>query len=241
MPLSGPDVHRQLMDAYANAQARLEASRGRLSADAQQRNQLDEDRGEALVSLAEHYLPELTRDAIRHAWREIRDDLSSILLRKEDHQRRLAESLTAQSADRRQQEEGLLKLNEQLGQLHQQHQQLVEEIDQRLRQDEQFIALSDRAALAEAALERAEANFAEIDQDAARKLPAYEESTLFRYLRDRGFGTQAYTQRGFTRRMDRWLAKFINYDEARRGYDFLRKTPEQMRKIIAEDRAASIP
>ena len=36
--------------------------------------------------------------------------------------------------------------------------------------------------------------------------------------------------------MDRWLAKFIDYNKAKQGYDFLRKTPEQMRQIIAEDR-----
>jgi hypothetical protein len=129
-------------------------------------------------------------------------------------------------------------LNEQLDQLLHQREQLVKEIEQRLRDDQQFILLSDRAALAEAALERAEANLGEIDQDAARKLPAYEQSTLFQYLNQQAYGTEAYTKRGFTRRMDRWLAQLINYHEARRGYDFLKKTPDQMRKIIAEDRRA---
>ena len=42
----------------------------------------------------------------------------------------------------------------------------------------EFVLLSDRAAVAEASLERAEANLQEIDQDSARKLPAYEDSTL---------------------------------------------------------------
>ena len=69
-------------------------------------------------------------------------------------------------------------------------------------------------------------------------LPAYDNSPLFRYLQQRGYGTQTYTNRGFTRSMDRWLAKFIDYNKAKQGYDFLRKTPEQMRQIIAEDREA---
>jgi chromosome segregation ATPase len=92
--------------------------------------------------------------------------------------------------------------------------------------------------VAEAALERAEANLQEIDQDAARKLPAYENSSLFQYLYDRGFGTASYTKRGFTRRMDRALAKFIDFAKAKQGYDFLKRTPDQMRTIIAEDRTA---
>ncbi len=238
MPISGPVVHRQLMDAYAAAQRQLEAVRGRLTAEAQQRSELQEDRGEALLSLAEHYLPELTPESIRNTWTEIRNNVSEILVRKQDHQRRLAESLVEHNADRRQQEDVLVDANEQLDQLLDQQQQLADSIEERLRDDEEFIRLSDRAALAEGALERAEANLSEIDQDAARKLPAYENSTLFRYLRERGYGTEAYTKRGFTRRMDRALAKFINYNEARQGYDFLKKTPDQMRKIIAEDRAA---
>ncbi len=238
MPSSGPEVHRQLMDTYAHSQARLEALRGRVSADAQQRSALDEDRGQALMNLAEHYLPELTPEAIGNAWQEIRTDLSAILSRKQDHQSKLTESLQTHNADRQQQEQLLMELNERLDQLHHQHQELAGKIEQRLGEDQQFIQLSDRAALAEASLERAEANLAEIDQDAARKLPAYENSTLFCYLRDRGYGTETYTKRGFTRRMDRWLAKFINYNEARQGYQFLRNTPEQMRKIIAESRAA---
>lgn len=117
-------------------------------------------------------------------------------------------------------------------------QEVANQAEQRLRQDDQFVHLSDRAAVAEAALERAEANLQEIDQDSARKLPAYDNSTFFRYLYDRGFGTRQYTHRGLTRRMDRWLAKYIDFNQAKQGYEFLRKTPEQMRQIIAEDRQA---
>jgi hypothetical protein len=87
-------------------------------------------------------------------------------------------------------------------------------------------------------LERAENNLEEIEQDATRKLPAYEQSALFTYLRDQKFGTDAYGKRGFTRRMDRRLAKYIGFQRAKQAYDFLTQTPEQMRKLIAEDRRA---
>jgi hypothetical protein len=116
--------------------------------------------------------------------------------------------------------------------------QVAEKVEAELRSEPEFVRLADRAAVAEASLERAEANMLEIDQDSARKLPGFNESSLFRYLYDRGFGTPTYTKRGLTRRVDRWLAKYIDYRKARESYEFLKKTPEQMRAIIADDRAA---
>ena len=238
MTNTGPTVHRQLMGAYANAQEQLEALRRRMQGVAQQCAELADQRGEALVSLAEHYLPELTREAIQGTWGELRGRFSEILSRKETHEQRLGQSLEQLTTQRTSAELQLLETNRQLDQSHQEQETLTAQVEQTLRSDERFIVLSDRAALAEAALERAEANLQEIDQDSARKLPPYDDSTLFHYLYDRGFGTDKYTKRGFTRRMDRMLAKFINYSQARQGYEFLKKTPEQMRRIIGEDRLA---
>ena len=89
MPISGPVVHRQLMDAYSELQSRLESTRAQVEQTSEQRDQLDDERSEALVSLAEHYLPELTRDAIQKTWSEIRDAVAQVLLRKEEHVHRL--------------------------------------------------------------------------------------------------------------------------------------------------------
>ena len=113
---------------------------------------------------------------------------------------------------------------------------LARAVEQRLQEDAGFVRLSDRAAMAEAALERAEANLEEIEQDADRKLPAYENSSLFRYLRDRQLGTDQYSKKGFTRRMDRWVAKMIDYHKAKQSFDFLHDTPARMQEIIANDR-----
>lgn len=238
MPISGPVVHQQLMDAYANLQSDLESARSQIRQAGHQRDELSDDRSEALLRLAEHYLPELTRDAVAQTWSEVRSTLSRILLRREDHVRRVQEKLDALTSQRQQQDQRLVEFNRELDLALETQQQVLGEVEQRLQHDERFVQLTDRVALAEAALERAEANLEEIDQDSARKLPAYDNSTLFRYLYDRGFGTRDYTHRGLTRRIDRWLARYIDYNQAKQGYEFLRKTPEQMRQIIAEDRQA---
>ena len=236
MPISGPVVHQQLMDAYQHVQSNLESERSEILQSKEQRDELTDERGEALVSLAEHYLPELTRGAIEQTWIEVRDSIAQVLHRKEEHARRVQNALNDLTSRREQQEKDLVSINGQLDQAVDARQELADEVEKQLSGDQQFVELTDRAAVAEAALERAEANLEEIDQDSARKLPAYEDSTLFRYLYDRGYGTAKYAKRGFTRRMDRMLAKYIDFGKAKQGYDFLRKTPEHMRQIIAEDR-----
>ena len=236
MPISGPVVHRQLMTGYTEAQSRLEKARSTVSEVKEKRDDLDDDRGEALVDLAEHYLPELTRDAIRTTWVEIRSTVSQILLRKDGHRNQLRETLDRYNLGREHEDSKLLKFTEELDEALEAQHEVASVVEKVLQEDNEFVGLSDRAAMAEAALERAEANLSEIEQDAARKIPAYDNSKLFRYLYDRGFGTQDYTKRGFTRRMDRSLAKYIGYAKARQGYEWLKNTPEQMRKIIAQDR-----
>ena len=97
---------------------------------------------------------------------------------------RQLDELTAQQT---QQSQRFAAINQGLAEAITAQEEVAQEVQQRLQEDDEFVRLSDRAAVAEAALERAEANLEEIDQDAVRKLPAYEASTLFRYLYDRGF------------------------------------------------------
>ncbi|MCA9136764.1 MAG: hypothetical protein KDB00_08395 [Planctomycetales bacterium] len=236
MSISGPAMHRLLMDGYKDVQHRLEEMRSRVSSIDVERGDLGEDRSDALVNLAEYYLPELTREAIESSWIEVRSGINQVLMRKEDKRRRVATGLADANDRRFLQEDRLLEINTALDEAKATQATLASKVESELAADETFITLSNQAAVVEAALERAEANLNEIEQDAARKLPGYESSSLFTYLRDQKFGTDQYGKRGFTRRMDRWLAKYIDYNKAKQGYEFLVKTPEQMRKIIASDR-----
>ena len=93
MPISGPVIHRQIMEGYKETEARLESVRQRSQDVDRRRDELDDQRSEALMDLAEHYLPELTREAIRNTWIEVRSSISQILLRKEDHCNQLRNQL----------------------------------------------------------------------------------------------------------------------------------------------------
>ena len=238
MTIPGPNMHRQLMDGYKDAQSRLEQMRTGLNEFDTRRGELGDDRSDALVDLAEHYLPDLSRESIEQSWIEVRSNVSRILLRRDEHRERLQRPLNEFRDKRNLLEDRLFELNESINRADAEQSRLADETEATLAKDETFARLSGQAAMAEAALERAEANLDEIEQDAAKKLPAYRESSLFSYLKKRNFGTSQYTTRGLTRRVDRWLAKFIDYNKAKQNFDFLVKTPDQMRKIIADDRDA---
>lgn len=236
MMIPGPTVHQQLMDAYKRLTEQLEQDRKSMHDVQEQYEKLDAERDDALRSLAQHYLPELTADAINSTWREVQSDISTLLLQKEDEDRSLQQKLKQLQENRTTTEKALLQATNVLDSAILEQNKVSAVVEKRLQEDTQFVELADRAAIAELALERAESNLHEIDQDAARKLPAYQASTLFQYLYERGYGQKEYRSRGLTRRIDRWLARYIDFTKARQGYDFLKQTPDQMRKIIAEDR-----
>ncbi|MCC9603825.1 hypothetical protein LOC67_25015 [Stieleria sp. JC731] len=238
MAVTGPGMHRQLIEGFKLIQQRMENVRRSIDHFDDERGDLGESRQDALLDLAKHYLPELNAGAIDATWSEVRESLNQVLMRREDELRRCRAAIDGLKDRQAIEEDRLLKINEELDQETERRDRLSANVQHELASDATFAQLSAQAAAAEAALERAEANLNEIEQDAARKLPSYQESTLFNYLNERGFGTEQYGSRGFTRRMDRWLAKYIDYPKAKKGYDFLVNTPEQMRKIIANDRDA---
>ena len=236
MTIPGPTVHQQLMDAYKRLTEQLEEDRRGMHDVQKEYEQLDAERDDALRSLAEHYLPELTAEAIASTWREVQAEISTLLLQKGDEDRSLQQELKQLQKNRAVAEQALVEATRVLDAAILEQNEISAVVEKRLQEDTQFVELADRAAIAEVALERAESNLHEIDQDAARKLPSYEASALFQYLYDRGYGEKKYKSRGLTRRIDRWLARHIDFTKARQGYDFLKQTPDQMRKIIAEDR-----
>ena len=113
---------------------------------------------------------------------------------------------------------------------------LEQVVSERLHGSDEFKRLSEQALTAETELERNEDRVADIKAEAEKKLPSYDHSRLFKYLYDAGYGTPAYKGKGLTRRLDGWVARMIDYPSARRGYDFLRVTPELMAQEVTRRR-----
>jgi hypothetical protein len=218
-------VRRQLDDHVAGVRA-LD----------QQVNELVSRRGGALLDLARHYLPDIRLETIQQAFVEVRDDLLEVLARKQKREREVADQVAAAERQAEHQEAELARVTEALNEKVAEREKLEQVVSERLHGSDEFKRLSEQALSAETELERNEDRVADIKEEAGKKLPSYDGSRLFKYLYDAGYGTPAYMGEGLTRRLDGWVARMIDYSSARRGYDFLRVTPELMAEEVTRRR-----
>jgi chromosome segregation ATPase len=219
-------------DARADA-ARL--ARDALNAERRLKDVLAE-KGTAVLELAKHYLPEISRDRVDATFTEVRGDLATVVDRKE--------RARAELAGRRDRfDESCLSLQEQLDavsrQLEEATRQVADaetDIAHKLADNTEFQQLSQQALAAEHELKQNEERAEQIQREAEAKLPAYRESRLFQYLYQRGFATPTYQSRGLVRGMDRWVANLIDFRRAKQSYEFLQKTPELVNREITRRR-----
>ena len=198
--------------------------------------ELVDRRGQTLLELAEHYLPEVDRESVLASFRGIRNELLKVLARKQKREQQLHEALKTDETEAIRLQADLEKTTDALNEKVADRERLEDIVAEKLKAHSEFQKLSKQALLAEQELQKNEDRIAEIKQEAGEKLPAYEKNRMFRYLYDRGFGTSQYKKKGLTRTLDRWVAKFVKYGRSRRGYDFLRVTPELMAAEVVRRR-----
>lgn len=238
MPISGSQISQQIQFAYHQGQEALNDARAQIAAADQTLRSLADDREHTLADLARHYLPQLSSEAVQQISVDARQGIEAILLRQQDRITSLNRQVEAFESQFEEVETWVQNSTEKLDTALADQQRVSEQLAKRLAEDVQFKTLTQKAAEAEAALERAENSLEEIEHEATQKLPAYEQSKLFMYLQKQGMGTPTYTGRGVTRRMDRFVSRLIDYPKARQSYDYLRNTPQTLRNLIAQDRQA---
>ncbi|WP_417746453.1 hypothetical protein [Rosistilla oblonga] len=238
MPTSGSEVLREMTRAIQDAKRQRDALQSQHREILQQTDDLVGQRGQTLVELAESYLPELSQTTVRQVWNEIRPAIQDVLLRKEARHRELVAEHQRLEAVQTQLRGELQTLNGKLDAIYGERDSLSKQLSEQLSGDPAFQQLTDKAAIAEINLQRAESSLAEVEHDVIAKLPAYQRSRLFQYLHKRKMGTPQYTARGWRRRMDRWVGRLIDYPKARKSYEFLSEVPGKMRELIAERRDA---
>jgi hypothetical protein len=236
MPIEGSEVFESL-------QAELTRARGELAECQQASARLDSEindlltrRAEALVQLARHFLPEISRPAIERTFEGIRADLMAILARREAARRKLQAELERADEEIREHNTKLDDVTDRLNEKVARREQLEARVAEILKGNEAFQGRSKLALQAEEQLHKNEQRVGDIAKEAAEKLPHYERSRLFRYLYDREFGTAAYKAGDWTRAIDGWIARLIGYVNARSGYEFLKKTPELVAAEVAKRR-----
>ena len=225
---------RRALEESRSASAEADTAQTRLKS---QIDQIVSERGAALLELARHDLPDLKRETIQNTFAEIQRELLQIVERKERTVSELSNRIERLLAAEKESSQSLTAVDAKLAAAVANQKQLVAQVQAELQKDPEFPTLSEQAVAAEAALHRDEKRVAEVQAESAEKLPAYERSSLFQYLYQRGYLNSEYAARGLTRRLDRWVSSLIGYPAAKRGYEFLKKTPELMTEELNRRRA----
>ena len=104
------------------------------------------------------------------------------------------------------------------------------EIKEQLSRQDDYQKLEKSAEEVSGRAARAEKKAAQAEADREEKGKPYREDPLFMYLWNRHYLTPDYTAGGLTRMLDGWVAKMINYGEARSNYYMLTELPVRLRE-----------
>jgi DNA repair exonuclease SbcCD ATPase subunit len=104
------------------------------------------------------------------------------------------------------------------------------EIKEQLGRQETYRHLEEKAEEESRRAERAEKKAAQAEADREEKGKPYREDPLFMYLWQRRCLTPDYSGGGLTRMLDGWVARMINYADARSNYYMLTELPLRLRE-----------
>lgn len=208
-------------------------------------NRLRQEQAGAFGSLAKIRLDAIRADSVAGQLNRVEHEAKNLLAERERALAALLQRIDAAIAldeqiedERKRQADAVEAADEALS-------EQVDASDATLEADGQAMQLK---ADAGAAIERAEAaneKARQAREDREEKGQPYEADRLFMYLWNRKYGLPAYRAGNITRMLDGWVARLINYQNARPNYAMLLEIPQRLAdhaeflKQQAEDAVAS--
>jgi len=98
--------------------------------------------------------------------------------------------------------------------------------------DADWLALKQDAETAQKTHDEAEKKTKQAEDDREKKKVPYEGDRLFMYLWRRKLGTSEYASGFLVRWVDEWVARLVNYHEARANYATLNEIPARLRAHV---------
>lgn len=98
----------------------------------------------------------------------------------------------------------------------------------KLRQDKAYIKICDRIDVKQMQIARAQDKIELARLDYKEKSALYHADELFVYLKERHYGRGDYKASALISTIDQWVARLVNYEEARRNYDMLLSIPGKL-------------
>ncbi|MBI5391292.1 hypothetical protein HZB02_07440 [Candidatus Woesearchaeota archaeon] len=225
---SGSSVYKSIKSQLHQAEQQQEQAERQVYELERNITTLTAEQEECFVQLAIHYLPQLEVETLRTTLHEIQDQVRSIFSEKQE-KRQALERQMAQEQEKTTTlgttlETVTAALNKKVADREGAERKIVEALATHPRYQE----LDQNAGVSHRQLQQCKKRVVTFTEEAKTKLVPYDESVLFRYLVNRGFGSANYTSSGIVRRLDTWVAEIVNFAENKKNYDFLRAMPELM-------------
>ena len=230
--LSGFEAQQSIDQAYAqlrNEEARLDSGLRSASDDAARLRQERLNQLKALAELKFQRLQSgaLARDLdaaeqrVKELLERARTDVSAAAWRRDDaHQAILsAEAARNDCAAALEAAVGALKAFE-------------TDVASRYAADADWLTLKNERETSQKTRDEAEKKTKQAEDDREKKKVPYEGDRLFMYLWRRKLGTSEYASGFLVRWVDEWIARLVNYREARANYAMLNEIPARLRAHV---------
>ena len=237
MSIAGETILTRLEEEAAALRSEATDAEDRRAEAIAERTRLDETREDVLVSLARTSLPNLDAASIEASHAEIRRQLRDLADRRRRSETELADRKTRLEAEFHSHSGDFEAATAAAEAAADAFDERRRELEASLAGDEGYTATMAATDAARVRLERDERRLAEVEREAAEKRPAFENSPLFTFLRDRHFGTADYAGSLLTRRLDVAVARHIDYATLAESYRFLVDAPPLMRSELERRRA----
>jgi chromosome segregation ATPase len=228
--IPGRDNLQLINQHIYQAQTGQQQAGARLEELHRQLNALRLKTGEAYRTLAKLRLDDLQASQIISRLDETDQVVVNLLEKLKDARKNLDEQIKASAARQQQLEAQRQELERQRDGAGEAMQQQLEQTRKRLQDTQGYRQQQQRVQEAAAVVKNADDKATRAEQDRIGKGKPYEADPLFMYLWKRRYLTPDYRGGWFSRQLDAWVARIIDYQRNRPNYYMLLELPKRLRE-----------
>jgi len=231
--VSGNSVYKQIKGKISEVETQSENLATQLYKVEQHISDLTNERENCYDFLAVHYLPELDAQTVQTTLREVREDVEGVFKKKQTRRSSLERLMKENRGENHKSEKEIDQYTLQIELEAKERDKTLKLIEGDLQKDRNYQQKDEEAKKSEARLQGYKKRVEEIQGEASKKLPAFENNKIFSYLLKNSYGTTQYNRGDLIKRLDSWVAEKVNFRKNKECYDFLKSMPEMMKQEVA--------
>ena len=232
---SGREVYSQLQDTIEETCSRYTKVGKQIKKVQTVVRTLSDEQEKIYSDLALLYLPEMEANAVKNTIKEVRGAVQRIFDQQNARRTQLEEMIEDSNTQRKKYQDKITEIAPKYDELTAKKTEVQGKINQELYQNASYVELIKNAKFTEERLKQDARRADAFEEEASKKLVAYESNNLFMYLVNRNFGTSEQKGNNLIKKLDSFVAKVVNFNDNKKNYDFLKAMPEKIQEEIARE------